>query len=708
VFRALLSRAPSDSLLASTWRREGEVAGWLSRSTWALALIAQWRCRLAPKSSISVWVPDFFCNSALTALRATGVKLVFYTLTDKLAPDIAACKFKLASESMDLFILVHYFGQPIPSAPARDLCAQHGAWLIEDAVHALRPGGGIGDFGDFVTYSPHKHLPIPNGAVLIARTKGPSRFTVEEIASFDLPNSWPRQLRELQEDLGCSDNRSRARAAIWLIKRMLQKVGVGFGGRFQQAYSESPSGPGAPLKILDAPVINGLSRRLLQPLLRDLAAIARLRRNHASLWDALLAGDTPPVAAPMTPAARSEDGCVSPYLAAYRVEPGIAEESYMRLAGEGLPVSTWPDLPPEVSCQREKHARAWSLRHTRIYLPVHQSLDEIEMIRQRPTAERSIAGGIRVELVWDVPGPLDWQNWETQAGRSNLMQTWAYGEAKSICEGWRVRRGIIRVNDERVAVVQLLQKRIAGTFTVTRINRGPLYLRTLLRAEQRAVWEKLSGLGKIWRGRILAVAPELCASGSSFVLLAELGFRKSPATSWESAWIDLGVEPDVLRKRLDGKWRNMLAFAEKCGLQLKIESDEESYQWMLDRYKNLMLCKKFAGPAVGLLRALRDRLEDKSKLLIFRALHDGEPVAGVCLIRHGAAATYLLGWNGEKGRRLKANHYLLWSAIMQLKKFGVSWFDLGGISEENAAGVAAFKLGLNGERYELAGEYWKS
>jgi lipid II:glycine glycyltransferase (peptidoglycan interpeptide bridge formation enzyme) len=56
---------------------------------------------------------------------------------------------------------------------------------------------------------------------------------------------------------------------------------------------------------------------------------------------------------------------------------------------------------------------------------------------------------------------------------------------------------------------------------------------------------------------------------------------------------------------------------------------------------------------------------------------------------------------------LKANQYLLWQAILQLQQRAFRWFDVGGISEEALPGITAFKLGLNGERYELAGEYWK-
>ena len=117
--------------------------------------------------------------------------------------------------------------------------------------------------------------------------------------------------------------------------------------------------------------------------------------------------------------------------------------------------------------------------------------------------------------------------------------------------------------------------------------------------------------------------------------------------------------------------------------------------------------RAFTGPSPDLLLLLRKNLSDGDQLIILRAVHGGEHVAAICLAIHGTSATYLLGWNGPAGRKLKANHYLLWQAVVHLRQSGVRWLDLGGISEDQTPGIADFKLGMGGERYELVGEYWK-
>lgn len=391
LWRAMLRRPFADAALAAPWHREGEVAGWLSRSTWSLALIALWRKKLAPATQVTVWVPDFFCNAALNALRQTGARLLFYPLTAELAPDLAACQVMAKDNPPDLFLLVHYFGKPAPMAPARDFCAQHGAWLIEDAAHVLQPAGAIGVCGDFVIYSPHKYLAIPDGAVLVARPDGPSRLGVVALTSFGKPSGWSGQLGDLQRLMGDTVARGQIQSMVWLTKRVLQKLGV--------RSLPSPATPFAePLTVVDFPRTklpaasqSKLSRSLLAGMPVPLGEIAHRRQEHQLLWDSLLANDEGRSTYGVSVAERPANREWAPYLASYRVDSGRLRATYDRWHRLGLPVSTWPDLPPEVMANPERHVRALNLRDTHLYLSVHQTLGAREIVKQyrprQPTTE---------------------------------------------------------------------------------------------------------------------------------------------------------------------------------------------------------------------------------------------------------------------------------------------------------------------------------
>jgi hypothetical protein len=708
LFSALLRCPSSDIDLAAPWRRGGEVAGWLSRSAWSLALIAQWRQNCAPASPVTVWIPDFFCNTSLVFLRQTGVKLLFYPLTDNTSPDFTVCRVLAEADPPDIFVLVHYFGQPKAAANARDFSLHYGAWLIEDAAHVLRPVNNVGVYGDFVIYSPHKHLPIPDGAVLLVRPNGPSKFGAAGVAPFGLPSSWVEQLDKLQQQMGCPISDTQIQALVWFLKRLLQKFGIRPWYKPVAPFIEPLITPIPTVNLLlIAPSMSSLARNLLAGLISDLGAVARQRLRHQLLWDDILLLNDKMCTDIFSVTKRPLHRGWTPYLAAYKVDPTVAETTYNHWQRHGLPVTTWPDLPPEVLTHKENHVNAWELRHSLFYLPVHQSLSAHRMLKQLHLQKTIQKNGPRLKLVWNGANQNEWQQWMLQVGRSNLLQSWAYGEAKSVQGNWRVKRGVFYLNNEPVALVQVLQKGLPGFLALSRINRGPLYLRSLLPHEQRAVWDALAHLGNLWHGQILIIAPELTLSGSSLILMENLGFRQFSPQAWESVWADLGLDLDALRKRLDGKWRNMLAFSEKAGLKLEISSNYEQFNWMMDQQKRQMKEKNFNGLDPDFLMHLYKHADVEEPLLILRALYEGEPVAGICIACHGVSATYLVGWNGPKGRNLKANQFLLWQALVYLKHSGYCYLDLGGIDEEHTPGIAAFKLGLNGERYELVGEYWK-
>jgi hypothetical protein len=707
LLRALLRDPGKDADLAAPWRRVGELADCLSRSAWSLALIALWRKGRASDSLLTVWLPDYFCNSSLDPLRQTGARLVFYPLAPDMVPDMTACRALSASCSIDIFVMVHYFGQASAAGPARDFCRHTGAWLVEDAAHVLRPVPGIGESGDFVLYSPHKHLPMPDGAVLVVRPDGPAMLGPDGLETFGPTTNWPTRLRDVQQCMGSAIRDSGFRSLVWLAKRVLQKLGIGSGRAAAIPFVEGLE-PGATVSTpVIAPQMSTLARRLAAGALSELADVARQRQRRQLLWDFLLIGadDSLPNAMVVANRARGRDW--TPYLSAYRTVAGPASETYAKWQTAGLPVSPWPDLPPEVTANQENHASALTWRQTRFFLPVHQTLGARTMLQRCNPLRLRQSPEACLRLVWDEASPAQWAQWMVQAGRSNLLQSWAYGAAKADDSGWRVKRGVFHDDDGPIAFVQVLQKRVAGVLLASRINRGPLTLRPLGNEEQRAIWTALARHAGLWRGAVLSAAPELGLSGANLALMASLGFRQFSPRAWESAWLNLAPDLPVLRKGLDGKWRNMLNFAEKAGLTLEARNDDQAFEWILARYRELISEKGFSGSPISLLRSLRQHLPVDGQPIILRANHRNEAVAGICLVCHGAAATYLLGWNGNEGRKLKANQYLLWQAVVTLKQAGIRWFDLGGIDENLTPGISAFKSGLGGEQYELVGEYWK-
>lgn len=290
-----------------------------------------------------------------------------------------------------------------------------------------------------------------------------------------------------------------------------------------------------------------------------------------------------------------------------------------------------------------------------------------------------------------------------QAGQSNLLQSWAWGEAKAEAEHWHPRRAILALSGAPIAVVQIFEKRL-GPLRLARLNRGPLWLSPEISDPTKAAaLLALRDCWRWWKAGVLLSAPELPDSAAGW--LPGLGFRPRPAPLWHSAWVDLRHDETALRKALNGKWRNMLVNAEKSALAVDALTGAHGVDWLLPHYRAMMVEKNFAGVSPPMLDALARHLDQPENLLTLRARAEGEDASAVLIACHGAAATYLIGWNGETGRRLRGNYLLLWRAMLDLKARGIHWLDLGGIDATLTPGVAAFKHGLNGTDYTLAGEY---
>lgn len=284
---------------------------------------------------------------------------------------------------------------------------------------------------------------------------------------------------------------------------------------------------------------------------------------------------------------------------------------------------------------------------------------------------------------------------------SNLPQSWAWGAAKAEIEGWCPRRGVITQGALVVASVQVLEKRM-GPLVLARINRGPLWQADdLADADKAAALDCLRRNWRWWKGGVLLMAPEL-PLGSAVRMV---GFRPRSAPQWRSAWLDLARDPGDLRKGLAGKWRNMLVNAEKAGLAVEIMEGPDGVQWLLPHYRAMMENKGFSATPPDLLAALARHARPDEMLTLVARDGDGSAVSAVLLARHGLAATYLVGWNSDAGRRSRANYLLLWQALRRLQDLGCHWFDLGGVDDGATPGVASFKRGLGGADYALMGEF---
>lgn len=301
-----------------------------------------------------------------------------------------------------------------------------------------------------------------------------------------------------------------------------------------------------------------------------------------------------------------------------------------------------------------------------------------------------------------------WSALLARVRRDTLEQSWAYGEAVAAVSRTRPERWLLLDgNGETIGLAQAFRRRFAAFGSLVRIVRGPLFLPGIGRAARLAA---LGALRQQYRWRqehtLLWWLPELPGGAESETLMRELGLEQM-VTGWSSVRLDLTPAPAVLRGQLDGKWRNALKAAERSPLLLDESWDDTTFSTVMRAHDVQRIEKRFLGPDGAFYRAFAaaadPALGDSAHL--FTAKIGTRPVAGMLLLRHGRGATYAAGWSSEPGRLVRAHHRLLWHGLLALKNLGVEHFDLGGANTEEGAGVARFKLGLNGEVFTLAGSF---
>jgi len=305
---------------------------------------------------------------------------------------------------------------------------------------------------------------------------------------------------------------------------------------------------------------------------------------------------------------------------------------------------------------------------------------------------------ITIQLVADK---ARWDSLIASCPDPHLPQGFAYGEGKA-AKGWTIRRALLLQAGQPVAIATVLELRRFGLHLLNRINRGPLFLDAMpdddtvvaVYAALRRRW------GRIWTAPLL-IAPALGFGPPSDTLLRRAGYRLRHRRSWQSGRIELAVGEAALWAGLASTFRNRVRNAEKAGAALRIAGDAETYEWMLARHAENMAERGFNAADATLLRALRAAApEDVS---VFQLLHQGQPVAGMSVVRFGTHAEYHIGWFGPAGRKLNAGNFLMWQVLRDMQRRGVKTFDVGGLKPGD--GYTRFKQTMKPTEYQLAGEW---
>ena len=266
----------------------------------------------------------------------------------------------------------------------------------------------------------------------------------------------------------------------------------------------------------------------------------------------------------------------------------------------------------------------------------------------------------------------------------------------------------ISKDGEDFALIQVLKKNISLLGSITRINRGPIFLK-----EEIDFQLKIEILEEIIHkvksdSLLLQIAPEMSDSEELTLSLNKLGLRRLRNTPWASGLLDLNHDEDELLMSVNGIWRNCYRKGIKMGVVVSVVSDSDmELNYLVKNYENLQVAKDFTGLSKELIYSLAQEKDQHWKFNLFKAHLENESNAlgYLVTIDHGDTSIYLIGLTTEIGRKYQANYVMLWLGILNAKRNGCSKFDIGGLNEDTPSGVAHFKKGLKSSMYSLSGEW---
>ena len=329
--------------LTSPWTQNEQHIALFSNGTAILDYIVKQEAEKIKNRRPVIWLPDYFCNSAIQLISKQDVSITFYPVNSMFDPEWKACEEMVeAGCTPDIFILVHYFGREANVSRAAEFCRETQTFLLEDAAHVLFPHGDIGKYSDAIFYCPHKVLAAPDGAILSSPNKAPD----PKLKNVSFPKTW-------------------------LFKRILQLILPKFFLRHRTRNLENFLTDGLTTKKAPETSISSLGYCMIRVNVNRLYIIGNARKQAANKWrEAFL-----PYNELCSAALSLEEEGPAPYRFVLKFkDTETAASVFMALRLNGIAVESWPDLAPHVHKNTSTHNIAYKLRRTLLFFPIFQAL----------------------------------------------------------------------------------------------------------------------------------------------------------------------------------------------------------------------------------------------------------------------------------------------------------------------------------------------
>ena len=290
------------------------------------------------------------------------------------------------------------------------------------------------------------------------------------------------------------------------------------------------------------------------------------------------------------------------------------------------------------------------------------------------------------------------------------LQSYEWGMVKSHF-GWQAHPCLLEEGGSPMGMALILTKRWGFLpWKVMYVPRGPV----LDYGDEGAIESVLSFIeakAREEKAIFAKIDPEMPEGHPLEEILRKRGWRYSREQIQfrSTLLLDLHPSEDELLRRMKQKTRYNIRLAGRKGVQVK----EGSLSDLPLFYRMYRITSRRNGfpirPYRYYERVWRTFLE-KGMAYLLIAEHEGQPLAGVLIIRLGGKAIYMYGASTNKKRNLMPNHLLQWEAIRRARALGCTTYDMWGAPDnpnpsDPMWGVYRFKEGFGGRFVRYIGAY---
>lgn len=285
-----------------------------------------------------------------------------------------------------------------------------------------------------------------------------------------------------------------------------------------------------------------------------------------------------------------------------------------------------------------------------------------------------------------------WDKFVAENAWGHPLQLWGWGETKA-GGSWKPYRLALTDGGEIVAAVQVLLWKLPKVNKfIAYAPRGPVAEPGSKLAErllgETVKWARAHG------GLYVRIEPAWTAG-------APKGWRRSAnqIQMRETYTIDLRKSEEELQAPMSRKHRQYIRKAERDGVSVRrLEAGETGA--MFELYLDTAKRAGFGIHGEGYYRKLAQELGGNNYL--YEASFEGKPVAFLWLAGAGRTAYELYGGVNAVGGEIKANYFMKWKAMTEMKAAGYEIYDFNGRLNE---GVSRFKDGFGPDETDWIGTY---